>query len=406
MPDFWGDLTEWLMQQTLADTTLDATLLELTDRLRGGGVPVARINIGRAILHPVVGLIDTQWQQATGRVDTRYTTRETVRNTVRVDVPFSTLMRGEAPEVLADLTDPEALSRYGLFRALAADGITGYAAFNRHYGLLQPLHMEHAEGFRGAAVSFATRRFSGFTEADLDGLRRIMTPLCTNIRVADEHFVSTRIAEAYLGRISARQVLAGSVERGDGRLIDCAIFYSDMRGSLPLSRQLETQDYLDTVNTYFECLATSITDHGGEVLKFIGDGVLAIFPTGAEGRHMRTTCAAALASAREAVLRTAHANKARAEQDLPPIAFGVALHLGSVIWGNVGTPERLDFTATGPEVGIAARLEGLNRKLGSTIVASAAFADALGQAGEGRSSHTLRGLSEPVDVYTYTAMPG
>ena len=293
------------------------------------------------------------------------------------------------------------MARYPLFAELAAQGITSYFAAGRTYGQRQDLLDTFAKTFRGGSVSFSTKRFSGFSDADLEGLKRLITPLCICLRIADDRFVSTELLGTYLGRITGQQVLTGQIERGDGQQIDCAIFYSDLRGSVELSQSLDTQTYLDTVNAYFDCVATAITEHGGEVLKFIGDGVLAIFPFEDTTRPRSNMCAAALASAQEAFARAAHANTSRQSNDLPPIQFGGGLHVGTVIYGNVGTARRLDFTATGPAVGLASRCEGMTRTLDTPLLATDAFADLCPIKGTDEGPHTLRGFSDPVDLVSF-----
>ena len=170
---------------------------------------------------------------------------------------------------------------------------------------------------------------------------------------------------------------------------------------MDLSQELDTQTYLDTVNAYFDCVATAITEHGGEVLKFSGDGVLAIFPFEDIKRPRPNMCAAALASAQEAFARAEHANKTRSNNGLPPIQFGVGLHVGTVIYGNVGTTRRLDFTATGPAVGLASRCEAMTRMLDTPLLATGEFADLCPTKGTQKGKHRLRGFNDPVDLVAY-----
>ncbi|MEO0766330.1 MAG: adenylate/guanylate cyclase domain-containing protein [Pseudomonadota bacterium] len=318
------------------------------------------------------------------------------------NAPFGTISRGETDRIFADLTDPADVARYPLFADLAEKGVTAYFAAGRTYGHRQELFDTYGKSFRGGSVSFATKRFSGFSKTDLEGLERLIAPFCVCLRIADDRFVANELMGTYLGRITGQQVLSGHIERGDGQQIDCAILYSDLRGSVDLSQELDTQTYLDTVNAYFDCVATAIAEHGGEVLKFIGDGVLAIFPFEDTTRPRSNMCAAALASAQEAFARAAHANTSRQSNDLPPIQFGVSLHVGTVIYGNVGTARRLDFTATGPAVGLASRCEGMTRTLDTPLLATGAFADLCPIKGTEQGAHSLRGFKDPVKLVSYT----
>ncbi|MEO9572478.1 MAG: adenylate/guanylate cyclase domain-containing protein [Tateyamaria sp.] len=401
MADLFENIIAWLQDRALGDEDIVSTVHELCTRLVDGGVPVARVSVGRTVLHPVIGLMDMSWDRETGKVETNAMNRDVVRRMTEFNAPFGTISRGETDRIFADLTDPVDVARYPLFADLAEQGMTAYYAAGRTYGHRQELFDTYGKSFRGGSVSFATKRFSGFSETDLDGLERLIAPFCICLRIADDRFVANELMGTYLGRITGQQVLSGHIERGDGQQIDCAILYSDLRGSVDLSQELDTQTYLDTVNAYFDCVATAITEHGGEVLKFIGDGVLAIFPFEDVKRPRPNMCAAALASAQEAFARAIHTNKARLNADLPPIQFGVGLHVGTVIYGNVGTTRRLDFTATGPAVGLASRCEGMTRTLDTPLLATGAFAALCPTKGIEKGAQTLRGFNDPVDLVSY-----
>ena len=401
MADLFDTINTWLLQQALGDDDIQHTLEGLATRLVEGGVPVARISTGRSILHPTIGLLDLQWDRETGHVSTQIVPRSVVRNGLDLNTPFAELSKGKKTRLHAKLTDPEQVKQFPMFEQLAARGMTEYVAFARSFGRTHDLYAHISDTFRGASTSFTTKRFSGFSQSDLEGLERILPAYCVCLRTDIERFVAGEILETYLGSISGKQVLNGQVERGDGQQIECAILYSDLRGSVDLSQSLDTLAYLDTVNAYFECVATAIDEHGGEVLKFIGDGVLAIFPFDDEKRPRANMCAAALNSAQEAFARADHTNQTRSNDGLPLIQFGVGLHMGTVIYGNVGTARRLDFTATGPAVGLASRCEGMTRTLDTPLLATDAFADLCPIKGTDEGPHTLRGFSDPVDLVSY-----
>ncbi|MFL4471914.1 adenylate/guanylate cyclase domain-containing protein [Tateyamaria armeniaca] len=402
MADLFDNINDWLMQEALDENPLTSIVETFGRRLVEGGVPVARISIGRSILHPTIGLLDVQWEQDTGQVNTQAVPRQIVRNSLEIfDTPFGELSKGKTDRLFADLRDPDEVARFPMFEQLAARGMTYYAAFSRSFGRTHHLYERISNEFRGASLSFTTKRFSGFSQADLDGLERVLPAFCICLRMDIERFVAGEILETYLGKISGKQVLDGQVERGDGQEIDCAILYSDLRGSVTLSQTLDSTAYLDTVNAYFDCVATAIDEHGGEVLKFIGDGVLAIFPFDEANRPRANMCAAALSSAQEAFARAEHANRGRSGDGLPALHFGVGLHVGTVIYGNVGTARRLDFTATGPAVGLASRCEGMTRELDTPLVATGAFAEHCPRAGADLGQHRLRGFADPIALVSY-----
>ncbi len=406
MPDLFDGIADWLLSRGLQDERLTDTIAELGQRLIDGGVPVCRINIGRSMLHPVIGLVNLKWEAGSDRVTTDTFARKTINRDVLSGDPFSDLFRGRTDRIVADLRQPQDVARYRLFSEFAQAGLTGYVAFGRKFGRKAAYLERISEDFRGAALSFATRRFSGFSQSDLDGLERLMTPLCLCLLIATERQLASELLEAYLGRIPGKQVLTGQSARGDGGVIDCVLLMSDLRNSVALSQALEADAYLATLNAYFDCTAQAVLDHGGEVLKYIGDGILAIFPVDAPARPPEAMGAAALSAAREAFARADHGNGRRVGDGLPAIDFGVALHVGRVIFGNVGTEKRLDFTATGAAVGLVSRCEAMTRELGRRLIATGAFTAICPEPAQPLGAHAIRGFAAPVALSWYPETAG
>ncbi len=208
----------------------------------------------------------------------------------------------------------------------------------------------------------------------------------------------TAALEAYLGRRSAARVLAGPLRRGVGETISAALLFADLRGFTVLSEKNPPSEVIAALNAWFDRIALSVHAFGGEVLKFIGDGVLAIFPVA--GGSPRAACDSALRAVSAARTGMAHLDEARRSQGLAPLPFGVALHVGEILWGNIGAADRLDFTAIGPAVNLVSRLEGLCRPLGKTVLASGAFAAKCGTPMNPLGTHTLRGIATPCAVFS------
>jgi adenylate cyclase len=394
----FDDLCDWLLDQTLSDHDMSTTLKALTKKLIEIDVPLDRVSISRSLLHPTIGLFDMVWEREDDHVTITKIPRHLVLDNMNLNTPFVDLAKGKVTRVFADLTDPEEVARYDNFPGLAAAGITAYVAFARVFGLKHSLYFPIEADFRGACVSVATKHPDGFTTEDLRGMTRLMPALCACLRVDSERSLAEEILDIYLGRVSGKKILGGQIELGDGQNLKCAIFYSDLRNSLGLSQQLERRAYLDTLNAYFDCTATSVQEHGGEVLKFIGDGILAIFPFDDDENSRPEMCAAALASAQDAFVRAKRLSTQRQNEGLPDIEFGVALHLGEVIYGNVGTQHRLDFTATGPAVGLASRIEGLTRELDYSILGTREFATQIEHQGDDLGPHDIRGFDTPISL--------
>jgi len=207
----------------------------------------------------------------------------------------------------------------------------------------------------------------------------------------------TAALEAYLGRRSAARVLAGPLRRGVGETIEAALLFADLRGFTALSESNPPAAVIAALDAWFDRIAGPVHAFGGEVLKFIGDGVLAIFPVVGSPR---AACDAALRAVAAARAGMARLDEARRKEGLPPLPFGVALHLGEMLWGNIGAADRLDFTAIGPAVNLVSRLEGLCRPLDRPVLVSDAFAAATATPLVRLGTHALRGIATPCDVFT------
>jgi len=246
---------------------------------------------------------------------------------------------------------------------LRDEGVTDY--------VVSPLHFTDGE-FHSA--SWATRQPGGFSEADIALIDSIVAPLTRVAEIRAYFREAGNLLTTYVGKNAGERVLAGRIRRGDTEDIHAAIWLSDMRGFTRLADRLPPQTLVDLLNRYFDCQVPAIVEQGGEVLKFMGDGLLAIFPTGRDA-DAGQTCAAALRAAYQARAQVAalHATGGEGGEGAA-VRFGLALHLGDVLYGNIGSGNRLDFTCIGPAVNLAARLEKLAGRLGRTILASQEFA--------------------------------
>jgi adenylate cyclase len=203
----------------------------------------------------------------------------------------------------------------------------------------------------------------------------------------------------YLGPSAGQRVLAGQIKRGDGETIRAAIVWSDLRNSTAMAEQLGRQTYIDNLNSFFDNVSGAVADAGGEILGFVGDGFLAIFPCGRNQKESNEACQLALAGAHEAVTRMEAANRERIGRGELPLGFGVGLHIGNVMFGNVGLPDRLAFSVFGSAVNEATRLEQLTKSFQTPIIASAAFHDYCGGDWDLLGSEVLRGSDSAMEVY-------
>ena len=392
------------MAKGLQEEPLETIVQDLGRRLVAGGLPLHRISIGSMLLHPVFGALDIVWAAPTDQVISQMAPRSLLAAPEFQNAPFFVAAR-EGIEFqrfdLARPTEPE----YPILTRLRAEGVTEYIAFYRTYGRRDlKLWTGLPSGMEGAVGSFATRRFGGFVDTEVDSLQALVTPLALIIKTKTSQALAKTLLDTYLGRYSGGQVLNGLIARGDGRPIDCVLWYCDLRGSTALAEQLSMADYLATLDEYFDCTAGAVLDRGGEVLKFIGDAVMAIFPFDATERPAVDMCRAAISTAREAILKAEPINADREERGLPPFRFGVSLHVGQVMYGNVGTERRLDFTVVGPAANQAARLEGLCKRLATPVIASADFNAVCHEDLVALGSHTVAGVTASLAAYTLPGM--
>jgi class 3 adenylate cyclase len=238
-----------------------------------------------------------------------------------------------------------------------------------------------------------------FTQAETAQLREVARFATAPLAALAARATMVAVLEAYLGRRSAARVMAAPLRRDVGESIRAALLYADLRGFTALSEAHAASDVVAALDAWFDRIALGVQAFGGEVLKFIGDGVLAIFPVA--GDSPRAACDAALRAVTAARAGMAHLDQTRREQGLAPMPFGVAVHLGEIYWGNIGAADRLDFTAIGPAVNLVSRLEGLCRPLERAVLISGAVAAETEMPLVPLGTHELRGIAARCAVYTF-----
>ena len=353
-----GGLHDWFLSEAWRAETPDALTAAFGRALNAVGVQVWRIQVGLRTLHPQLIGENYAWRSDVEGVRTFHATRETLRSEAFRRSPLAPIFEG-AGAVRRRLVGEHADLDYPILRELAAEGATDYVA----------LPMTFSDGQLNV-VTFATRAGSGF---GTDGLGTIAESLGLLGRLYEAHTLRSSartLLETYLGHRSGSRVLHGSVHRGDGEDIEAAIWLADLRDSTSMIEGLPRPLYLDMLNVFFDATAGSVADRGGEVLKFIGDAVLAIFPVEGDGTD---ACGRALTAARDALARLDGINEHR-DAGRPALRAALALHIGSVAFGNVGTGDRLDFTATGPAVNQTTRLAEVCKRYDRPLVASGTFA--------------------------------
>jgi class 3 adenylate cyclase len=375
-------LVDWLLRDAWEATSISELVARLARQLLAVGVPVFRVNLMIRTLHPQVMGTGHVWSQDTGEVEERVLAHWRAQEETFLESPFAPIFQGRGG-FRRRLEGPDARLDFPILRDLRNQGGTDYVAM--------PLTFSDGQIH---AMTIATRIPGGFATDALGYLHEILAVLSRLVEVHSLRRTARTLLETYLGAHTGGRVLDGLIKRGDGEDIRAVIWWCDLRGSTGLAERLPREDYLRLLNDFFESTAGSVLRHGGEVLKFIGDAVMAIFPTGTAADAPER----ALAATRETLDRVAQVNArgtAAAE-----IRVALALHHGEVTYGNIGVPGRLDFTVTGPAVNEVARLEGLSKQLDRPVVASAAFARLVPDSMVSLGRHTLRGVSAEHEAFT------
>jgi adenylate cyclase len=352
-------LLEWLQFEASTAADPAALLADLCTRLLAAEVPLRSASLSIATLHPLVTGSTFEWRRD----------------------------RAEALEM------PR-------FRGMTGDPGLGLAGPPDRAGHLD-LEIAFSDGSRHR-LALATDRAQGFDRATSTLLQRSARLLAGPLEILVTRQTAATLMETYLGRRSGARVLAGAVQRGDGETINAVLWCSDLRGFTTLSESLPADRVIALLNAHFERLAAPIKAFGGEVLKFMGDGLLAIFPTEAAGASL--ACDRALKAARGARAGMAALNGERRASGESALEFGLALHLGDVMYGNIGAPDRLDFTVIGPTVNLASRLGALCKQLDCPVLASAAFARACSEPLEALGAYPLPGIGQPAEVFTLSEL--
>ncbi|MCB2102271.1 MAG: adenylate/guanylate cyclase domain-containing protein [Rhodobacterales bacterium] len=385
----------WLISEGWNLPRPEALLRALAERLVADGFPLYRVRLTIRILHPQVMGKSYTWTRGEDEVTVFAAPHAILQSEQYLNSPLAAIYDG-AGGIRRRLDLDDAPLDYPILVDLKEAGATDYIAL--------PFHFSDGSTH---VVTLTSDRPGGFTTDELSALSRVLDVLARLLEVHAMKFMARSLLDTYLGRHSGDRVLRGLVKRGDGEDIHAVIWFCDLRESTPLADSMPRGDFLALLNQFFECMAGAVMDHGGEVLRFIGDAVLAIFPIEAPSvpkpMHCplhRDACATALAAARDAMARVDALNTARRDNGDRPIGFGIALHLGDVTYGNIGTENRLEFSVIGPAANAAARLESMCKVLDRPLLFSADFVHALAEDCQSLGQHSLRGVAVPQEIFT------
>jgi adenylate cyclase len=386
---------EWLVEGGLGGLDVPELVAGLCRRLNAGGATIDRAGCSILTLHPQIVSQEIAWRSDDDRATTRYYTPKLMedpdnRRGPYFDLALNRLTYKRYPldsgvgddMVLLTRLRSEGYSEYfGFFHPTG--GAAAITPFARRVGLVPCV-----------VGSFATRRPGGFADDEIACFKSISKTLALAAKARANFETGARLLDIYLGRATGSQVLDGRITRGDSDRIPCAIWFCDLRQSSRLVSQLPLEDYIALLNRYFDVTVGAVMKEGGEVLKFIGDAILGIFRLDRPGSDLDIRERALAASM--STLRDIRALDGLGR----PLDVGIGLHVGEVMYGNVGTDERLDFTVIGRAVNEAARLQGLTKQLGHAVIASASFAEPIRDRFAFAGAHSVAGFDDLLETYT------
>jgi adenylate cyclase len=380
---------DWLVEQGVLRPKFETLIEEYCRRLLAVGLPIWHAYFTSLTLHPTTATVGCLWRRDSG-VERRLYSHEDARLGGWEKYPLHFMFKNRIGVLRRRLTGPEAVLDFPQLEELRKHGATDYVGQLTEFGLEGA-----ADRTSGFLASWSTDRSSGFSDADITALEYLQPRLALALQSRISHEIEVNLLDAYVGPNAGRRILAGEIERGKGQCIRAAIMLSDLSGFTEMTDRLPSEQVITHLNDYFEIMVTEVKKQRGEVLKFIGDGVLAVFDI--EGSARDKACCQAIHAAIGAARALATVNRDRAEK----LNVRMALHLGEVVYGNIGAADRLDFTVIGAAVNETARIEGLCRTLDRQILTSANFASSctckpLVSVG----SHHLRGVSEPQELFT------
>jgi adenylate cyclase len=378
-------IQNWLIDGARSAAGPSQMMAEACERLVQAGLPLWRVGIFIRTLHPEIFGRNFIWKPG-AEVEIGSVDFHVLDSPQYVQSPLRIVFR-EGREVRGRIDDPDSKRFPFLDDDMRAEGVTDYIAIPLVF-LDGSIH----------ASSWTTKRPGGFSDDEIAALRAIVTPFARISEIVTLRRTATMLLDTYVGNRAGERILGGQIRRGHTDTMNAAIWLSDLRGFTALSDRLPAETMVDILNQYFDCQVAAIRDRGGEVLKYMGDGLLAVFPIDEYVDDARQVCGQVLDAARES-RASVEALEYASGDAVEHFRFGVALHVGRVLYGNIGGGNRLDFTCIGPAVNLAARLEKIAGRLGHTVVASEGFAGICRESWSDLGEFPIAGLSKAQRVY-------
>ncbi|MFK7861658.1 MAG: adenylate/guanylate cyclase domain-containing protein [Granulosicoccus sp.] len=392
-PEQLPSVLGWLVESAAAEQSYDRVFDELCERLRDIGLPLLRGNLGMNTLHPLVESVGIMWVHGKGLTVDGYAHGSNAGEVWRRS-PLYWMVSNNLGELRQNLTDATVRSRFPIFSDLVALGGTDYLAQATRFG-----KEDNANGIRnGIVTSWLSDSQDGFDEEHIEALRLLQPYLALVAKLSQQQNTAANVVSAFLGKEVGKRVLKGQIQLGDVECIPAVIWLCDLRNSTAMAEQSTATDYLKTLNTYFSCTAGAVVEHEGQILHFLGDAVLAIFPV-TQNVTEADAAKKALIASHDARARMHTLNEMRAAEGQQALEFGLALHVGDVLYGNIGISDRIEFTVIGRAVNEVSRLESLTKEVGEPLLVSKAFKCLVDQPWRSLGTFSAKGVNDGLEVY-------
>lgn len=392
-----SDVESWLLDESLFDPDIVELFGALCIRLHAVGIPLERAALSWPTLHPLFKAEQIYWRRGLEAELFQYR-HDAEQTEIFLNSPFNHVLINDISRLRRRLEGPDAVIDFPVLEELQADGYTDYLMTTTYFQIAEV--KAYFGGKSGIMASWSTKRAGGFTASDLEALNHVQKIFAVACHTSIQKRVMVNLANAYLGETAAARVLSGEVRRADGERINAVIWHSDLRGSTRMSNEMEPEDYLRLLREYYDCIAQPVIEEGGEILEFIGDAVLAIFPI--RGDTGGPEAVRAAVRAMEKALDCREAWIEALPQDSPDrerLAFGISMTQGEVMFGNIGVPTRLTFSAIGPAVNQVARLDEQTKLLGRSVLVTRDIARIEPDRWTPLGPQMLRDFDDPVELF-------
>ncbi len=385
-------ITYWLLgEQRLRSGRMTFLIDSFARRLRDAGMPLERASLHMPQLHPQMAARSFMWDVEAGgaaEMGFQHSARDSQAYTAS---PVRLIFEGggAARHRLDGQNAENGPAAYPILDDLIERGFTDYVILPLPFG-----------GGINNALSLATRRPGGFEDEDRALVEAVLPAFTALIELQQTRRTARDLLSTYVGPNTGERIFNGTIRRGDGEVIHAILWFCDLRGFTALSETMPLDQVIELLNTYFDCMAGPVTNRGGEVLKFVGDAMLAIFSCDAENATECDALGAALSAAEEAATGIAALSEVRRAVGQVPLDCGISLHIGDVMYGNIGAADRLDFTVIGPAVNLVCRLESLCAELDRQILVSSDIARLAPHRFDSHGYHQFKGMAEPREVFS------